>query len=131
MRYEGNKVVISEAEIRYLVKESVKNYLRENAEDELLGGLGSIFGSARQNMSNVGHNMANTYRQGNYNTQVQRQGNACLKALRNFSETATQANIPELKNNITRAYELIKQAMEQSKEQLADVQSRTFSTNRY
>jgi hypothetical protein len=34
MRYEGNKVVISEQELKWLVNESVKNILTENAEDE-------------------------------------------------------------------------------------------------
>ena len=51
MRYEGNKVVISESELRYLVNESVKNYLRENEEDE--SWVGDKFNQGKAALSTI------------------------------------------------------------------------------
>ena len=128
-------IQLTEQDLHMLVEDAVRAYINENGMDEFLGGMGSLFGSAnnavqkkyraaKEGMQNLGQNMANTYRQGNYNAQVQKQGNIAMKSLMNFKETATQAQIPNLVKNIASAYELIRQAMAESQEQLNNVKSK-------
>lgn len=139
----NNKPIqLTEQDLHYLVEDAVKLYLQENQTDEFLGGMGSMFGAARNavqqkynaaktGMQNLGQNMANTYRQGNLNAKIQKQGQYVENVVNQFIETAESFNNAELVTASRNYIAQIKQIMNNSNERLQAVQGRTFSTQNY
>jgi hypothetical protein len=93
MRYEGNKVVISESELRWLVNESAKNVLNENSEDE--GVWGGIKNAAR-GIGNGNFHMMQNYRSGSYASSIQKYGQAAQKALGNFKNILDRSGAQQI-----------------------------------
>jgi peptidoglycan hydrolase CwlO-like protein len=95
MKYEGNKVVISEAEIRYLVKESVKNYLRENAEDEgffrtLWNGSKGAVGAGMDKLKQGVNTMGAAYYNTAANNEIQRLNQLATQYQEKLNQIQTQ-----------------------------------------
>ena len=77
MRYEGNKVVITESELHDLVNESVKLYLKENLEDEWFGqnlynGMKNVVGAGVDKIKQAGNTVGAAYYNGAANGQIQK-----------------------------------------------------------
>jgi hypothetical protein len=132
-------IQITEQDLHMLVEDAVRNYLKEERVDEFFGGMGSMFGAAKnamqakyqntkQGIQNLGQNMANTYRQGNYNNQIQKMGNDIIARLNNFVKLASQLSNAELVSTGTQCSNAIRNAMAQSQQKLQNVQANTFST---
>lgn len=59
-----NVVRLTESELKQIINESVYQYIMENAEDELLGGLGALASGAWNKIKQWGSNVKQTYQQG-------------------------------------------------------------------
>lgn len=91
MRYEGNKVVITESELHNLVNESVKAYLNEMDE----GIWGGIKNAAR-GIGNGNFHMMQNYRSGSYASSIQKYGQAAQKALGNFKNILDKSGAQQI-----------------------------------
>ena len=132
MKYEGNKVIISESEIRYLVKESVKNYLNEMEEGALWNAFKKKGTEIGQGMANMGRNMMNTRRAGIQDKRLQQYANNLIASIDTFIKMAGQyPDMAELVRASGEYENRIRNVMSYSSDNLANISSRTFSTNRY
>ena len=143
MRYEGNKVIISESEIRYLVKESVKNYLKESNLNEWWGqsiynGARNVLGAGKdavkqkandlqQKAGNMGRNIGNTFNASrqltnlqNYKTKIEEY----LEAIKEMDPDDLEYPIKQLKDQL-------EMTLQKYQGRLTTARNRTFSTNRY
>ena len=143
MRYEGNKVVISESEIRYLVNESVKNYLRESNLNEWWGqgiynGAKNILGAGKdvvsqkasdlqQKAGNMGRNIGNTFNASRQLTNLQNYKakiEEYLEAIKKMDPADLEYPIEQLKNQL-------ETTLRKYQGRLTTARNRTFSTQNY
>ena len=132
MRYEGNKVVISESEIHDLVNESVKIYLRENAEDEgFWGGVGTALKGMKKGNFYLGQN----YRLGNQVTSFSKYAGQIANIGKKMQKIADANNLTQISNNlvsfITQIDLMAKSFQEQLNQQLKPQQYNMQGANNY
>ena len=143
MKYEGNKVVITESELHDLVNESVKIYLRESNLNEWWGqsiynGAKNVLGAGKdavnqkandlqQKAGNMGRNISNTFNASrqltnlqNYKTKIEEY----LEAIKKMDPADLDYPIEQLKNQL-------ETTLQKFEGRLSIARNRTFSTNRY
>lgn len=145
------QIRLTEEELHFLVEDSVRNILRENGYDE--GALwnafknkgreigrnvaqsGEEFGrnmaqrgkQLAQGARNVGYNMANTYRTGRFNQQLQKQASKTLASVNDFVEVAGSLNNAELVNAGRKFQAQVQRILQNSQQNLQNVQNNTFN----
>ena len=106
MRYEGNKVVITESELHDLVNESVKAYLNENSEDEgVWGGIKNAFNG----VMNGNFNLGRTYKTGNWASSFEKYARQAGAAIGGMEQIAYKTKNTELVNSLSQIYKQISQ----------------------
>lgn len=124
-------IQLTEQDIHMLVEDAVRVYLKENGMDEIswsgLKGIGSAF---KQNVSNMGQNIRNTYNAGKQNAQITKLAQNAMNALEQLKDVARQFN-PDLANVCQGAKYQIDLTLQNSQQNLQQMQQRTFSTRNY
>jgi uncharacterized protein YnzC (UPF0291/DUF896 family) len=143
MRYEGNKVVISEQELKWLVNESVKNIIKEERLNEWWGqgiynGAKNILGAGKdvvsqkasdlqQKAGNMGRNIGNTFNASRQLTNLQN-----YKAkIEEYLEAIKKMDPDDLDYPIEQLKSQLEMTLQKYQGRLTTARNRTSSTNRY
>lgn len=158
MRNNQNQrqIRLTEQDLHFIVENAVMNVLMENREDELFGGLGALFGGAKNKLGdmankagnamgnmankagnamnnmankagNMGRNMANAYNAGNQNAKVQKMAQKAIQALTQLQQVAVQLN-PGLAKSAKMCIASINKATAASQQNMQTAQNNMFST---
>jgi len=128
---KNNKPIqLTEQDLHFLVEDAVRNILKENGMEE--GALWNAFKKKGQQIGqNIG-NMQQTYQTGKQNTKLQQYANNLIAQVNNFVEMASQ--FPDMAELVkaSQNYETqVRNIMQNSNDNLANISARTFSTKRY
>ena len=132
---KNNKPIqLTEQDLHFLVEDAVRNILKENGMEE--GALWNAFKQKGQqigqNIGNMARNMQQTYQTGKQNTKLQQYANNLIAQVNNFVEMASQ--FPDMAELVkaSQNYETqVRNIMQNSNDNLANISARTFSTKRY
>jgi len=138
MRYEGNKVVISESELHYLVNESVKNYLNEWWGQSIYNGAKNVLGAGKDAVNqkardlqtkagNMGRNIGNTFNASRQLTNLQN-----YKAkIEQYLDAIKKMDPDDLDYPIEQLKDQIEMTLQKYQGRLTTARNRTFSTKGY
>lgn len=131
----GNRQIqLTEQDLHMLVEDAVRTYLKENDMEE-----GALWNAVKQKGRDIGQgfnnmvgNMKATYQTGKQNKRLQQFANNLITYVNQFAEMASQfPDLAELVKASTNYETQVRNIMNASEDNLANVSSRTFSTKRY